>query len=93
MAKRKTVKLSDIIDSVNRKNMYSTCSPEIRQGWNAMLADILHQANSYAGFGYYTQDQVPEGHEPGIIRNDDMPCLNQFPDETRRFYYYARHLG
>lgn len=90
---RKTVKIVDLLDSVNRKNSTSTCSPEVRQGWNAILADVLHENGVYAGFNYYEQDKVPPGHKPGIIRSSNIETEpHLFPDETRRFYYMSSKL-
>ena len=86
MAVRKTVRIAKILENVNYRNKHSTCVPGIREGWNTMLEEILMDADAYAGYGYYEKKDVPEGCEPGIIRHDD-PTDNEFPDETRRFYY------
>jgi hypothetical protein len=92
MAFKKTVYIVELISEVNRRNAESTCSPDMRMGHNMMLESILMDANVYAGFGYYEAHQVPEGHKPGIIFNRENPKNNQFPDESRRFYYSHRNL-
>ena len=103
MAHRTTIKINDLIEHVNKLNRESTVDPKVRQGWNSLLEDILHQSNVYAGFGYLTEEQMQAaGHNkpmsslpkqlPGIIRDEDRPENNQFPDETRRFYYHSSKL-
>ncbi len=67
MAKRKTVKIAHLVAEVNRKNQLSTCSAEVRQGWNSMLSTILMDADVYAGFNYLGTPDVPEGQLPGIL--------------------------
>lgn len=79
----KTVKIAALIEDINRRNKLSICLPEVRQGWNAFLEHVLHITNNYKGFGYLEENEVPAGQKPGVIRGEP----NQFPDETRRFYY------
>lgn len=82
--KQKTIKIAGLIKRVNELNAKSLCSPEIRQGWNALLEDILHQTDNYSGYNYLMQSEVPEGAVPGCISSEGK---NIFPDETRRRYY------
>ena len=90
---RKTVRITDMIDNVNRKNENSTCSSDVRRGWNGLLADVLHATGMYAGFGYLREGHVPEGHKPGIIFDSSPEHKHEYPDESRVFYYYSRKLG
>lgn len=87
MKPRKTFDVEQLRLEVNRRNRESTCSPEVREGWNDILSTILMETNNYHGFGYLDSSSVPEGHESGIIF-DDSPAHNHvFPDESRRVYY------
>jgi hypothetical protein len=88
--KRVTVNIAVILADVNRKNQLSTCSPEVRAGWNSLLESILFAANLYIGFGYLYAKDVPIGQKAGITsRAPDGADLgkNVFPDESRRVYY------
>lgn len=91
MSKRKTVNVVEMIEWTNRRNRESTCSAEIRKGWNTALEEILHLTGNYAGFGYLTVDQVPPGQLPGVIRGA-TPKEVTFPDESRVFYYTHSRL-
>lgn len=86
---RKTFRITDMIDKVNKRNKEGKHAPELRHGWNSLLESMLHDAGCYSGFGYYTADQVPAGQKPGLIKGATL-AENQFPDESRRFYYYPR---
>jgi len=87
MAKsRKTFDVAELVKTVNRKNSLSTCDPKLREGWNALLVDILHETNNYMGYTHLTRSEVPYGQLAGIIRGDSIET-NTFPDETRRKYY------
>ncbi len=82
--KRKIIKISELIARVNHLNKESTCEPTVREGWNALLEDVLHLTDTYSGFNYLTQNDVPEGQEPGSLI---VGGYKLFPDETRRHYY------
>ena len=88
----KTYRITDMIDKVNQRNQFSTCSSEIRLGWNCMLADILHDNNVYAGFRYLYEYDVPQGQKPGIIFDANGPGQHLFPDESRKFFHYSHKL-
>jgi hypothetical protein len=88
--KRRTVSIKAMVETVNARNRLSTCSAEVREGWNSLLEDVLHAGNVYAGFGYLTHDEVPAGHPAGIVHLSDDSIV--FPDETRRYYYISRAL-
>lgn len=72
MRKRKTVSVEWLKDEVARRNRDSSCNPGVREGWNALLEEVLHKTDNYHGFGYFKSKDLDEDLEP---------------DETRRFYY------
>ena len=78
-----TVKIAALIAMVNERNRVSTCTPEMRKGWNHLLADVLHDANVYHGYSYLMERDVPAGQEPGV--RGTAPDFT-FPDESRRCY-------
>jgi hypothetical protein len=89
MAKtRATCKLTDLLDEVNRRNRESTCPREMRAGWNSLLEFALSEAGAYAGYGFLGPKDVPVNEKPGIIVNE--PAVNEFPDDSRRFYHIKR---
>ncbi len=92
MAKRKTVRLAELVRWVNAKNAASVTGPEVRRGWNAMLESALMEADVYAGFRYLTGEEVPYGVDPGIIWLDRGAGVAVYPDETRRAYYLDKTL-
>ena len=61
-----TVKLADLLHTVNERNELSTCSREMRQGWNSILEHFLMAAGCFIGFGYLMGWDVPEGILPGM---------------------------
>ena len=68
--KRKTFSIATLLHKINQRNATSTCSPEVRQGWNSVLADVLMEAEVYAGFNYLGPEEVPLGQRPGIAFQD-----------------------
>jgi hypothetical protein len=82
---RKTVDIAKLVDMVNRRNKLSTCSADLRHGWNSLMEEVLGITDTYAGFGYLTAEEVPEGCSPGIRKSEVFG--NEFPDESRRIYY------
>ena len=81
---RVNVKLAALVAEVNRRNRESTCAPEVRKGWNELLATALMLADAYSGFGYLDSSMVPAGELPGY---SDTGGTFSYPDETRRHYY------
>ena len=67
---RKTFSIAKLIHTVNKRNERSTCSAEVRQGWNSLLSDVLMEADVYAGFNYLGPDDIPVGARPGIAFQD-----------------------
>lgn len=102
---RKTMQVKELIDKVNKINQVSTIIPaEARKGINYFLESVLHDCGVYAGFGYLSRKEVPQGEQPGVVwTNEDKTVWSDnhdpvsapnptFPDETRRCYYYHRKL-
>lgn len=87
---RKTIKIVDLINIVNARNVNSTCGSSERRGWNSLLERILHDADVYAGFGYLNQSDVPEGHSPGIRETSGHRFDKT--DDTRVRYYISTRL-
>lgn len=81
---RKTVTFAELIRIINHRNRHSTCAPDIRQGWNDLLATVLLAHDAYAGFGYLYDDEVPEGHKPGCNSAGDR---FKNTDDSRRIYF------
>ena len=79
---RKTITVAKLVEMVNARNACSTCAPELRQGWNSFLEEVLAHTGNYLGFHFLDGSQVPVGTAPGIDRND---CAARV-DETRRVY-------
>lgn len=84
---KKTISVKQLVDKVNEKNRLSTCSSDIRNGWNDLLEFVLRETNQYNGFGYLQQHEVPEGQLPGIIKS---PEKSTYPDDSRKVYYMKR---
>lgn len=84
MAKcRKTIDVAYMLAHANMFNRHSCVSPDIRKGVNMAVDSVLHHCNAYRGFNYLDASEVPEGEKPGIVRGEP----NQFPDESRAFFY------
>jgi len=89
MGRRRTCHIAELIEDVNHRNRVSTCAPEVRDGWNALLESIMHAANVYAGWRHLNRREVPAGKLPGV---EGDPGERRFPDESRRVYYCHRTL-
>ena len=96
MRKRKTIRVTEVVEQVNRWLRVSTCTPEMRKGMIAVLTHILHDTNTYAGFRYLTLDEMPkvDGYYknetlPGIRGTADLPSEERFAntDDTRVQYF------
>ena len=85
MAEKKTAHIAFIRENINNRNKKSTCSPDVRHGWNELLTTILMEYDAYHGFGYLTAKDVPQGHKPGIAKDENGEKI--FPDESRVFFY------
>ena len=95
---RSTVRIFDLLGTVNAMLATSTCVPAGRAGMAAVLEKVLMESGQYAGFRCLTQDEVPEGQLPGIRDLDPNATYDRatsrytdgrfdFTDETRRCYY------
>ena len=81
MKQKKTFAVDSLREIVNGRNRFSTCSPEIRRGWNAILIDILYQSGNYKGFCYLKSEEIVGEASPGISRDENGKVI--FPDDTR----------
>ena len=88
---RKTVRLADVAEKVNARNRKSTCSAEVRDGWNSVLEDMLMEADAYLGFQYLEAEDVPDGHLPGIVRDGNGAA--EYPDGSRVRYIISSSLS
>lgn len=89
---RKTIELIELIEFVNKALRESPDISEmrgVRRGMATVLEHTLMKADAYAGYGYLTENQVPQGCDPGIVT---VGGKTEFPDVTRRAYYIDRRL-
>lgn len=88
---RKTVNVDQLLDKINEMLAVSTCGPDIRRGMINTMEFVLHETGNYRGFMYLMQDQVPEGHLPGIrYENGEIlpyPARFENTDDTRICFY------
>ena len=65
-SKRKTVKVYDLIQWINAglANEHRTVGQ--RQTLCTVADHVLMSSGNYEGFSYLSEDEVPEGHLPGI---------------------------
>ena len=96
---RKSVKIVDLLDYANSVMRHSTNGGDredgermrgYRRGVATMIEHALMECDAYAGYGYLTREQVPNGCEPGIERREGR--VADFPDPTRRVYYLHPRL-
>ena len=66
MKARKTISIETLKKLTNSMSRFSTCSPEARQGYQALMNQALHETGNYKGFRYFTQADVGENQLPGI---------------------------
>ena len=60
---KKTLKVAKILDKANHFFEHSTCHPDLRKAVASFVADLLHEANCYQGFGYLeTETDIYAGH-------------------------------
>ena len=67
--KRKTFDIAELLHTVNKRNASSTCSDDVRAGWNSLLETVLMGADLYAGYGYLEQKNLKGSavnEKPGI---------------------------
>lgn len=67
---RKTANIAAILKRTNYRLLHSTCSPDVRRGFAAVLESILLDSGLYAGFGYTTRSELDAvklySEKPGI---------------------------
>ncbi len=81
--KRKTFDIAELLYTVNSRNAGSTCSPDVRQGWNSLLETVLHGADLYNGYGYLEQKDLKGSavnSRPGI----EFVSLPEWIEDTRK---------
>ncbi len=86
MPKRKTFKVEKLKELINYRNRHSTCSAEVRKGWNSLFVDILLEMGNYEGFRYLNPDEVPAGQLAGIDKTKTT-SVNRYPDSSRVVYF------
>lgn len=84
---RKTFNVDDLKSKINAMLANSLVTADRREGFIAILEDVLHETDNYLGYRYLTVKEVPEGHQPGIRYEDGSPT-HSFDDcdSTRRQY-------
>jgi hypothetical protein len=92
MAKRKTIDVQYLVETVNEALRTSTTDPKTRLGMIAILEDVLHKTGNYRGYRYLTISEVPEGeHMPGVhyYGGEPLPYPDRFynTDYTRIQYH------
>jgi len=92
---RKTVRVVDLVTSANDMLRKSTGSAESRMSVCIFLENILHENGVYAGYNYLTADEIPAGHNPGILVESDghREFDRALCDETRRYYHIDRRIA
>jgi len=92
---KKTVKVEEL---KNRMNQFlatydsKNCSEDFVLGQRVFLEEILFETENYFGFAYLTQNEVPEGENPGIRHYivssiEDMDKRFVDTDKNRVRYY------
>ena len=82
---RKTIKVDELMATVNESLAKSTCAPDIRQGMMNVLEHVLNSTDNYRGFRYLTLRDVPAGEKPGINYKVSNGVQGPHPDYTKRF--------
>ena len=88
---KKTIKVTELKDNVNRMLAESTCSPEGRETMCTILERVLMDTGNYNGFRYLIGSEVPVGELPGICHSETSNYYEWFPkgkfDSSRRSYF------
>ena len=61
--KRKTFKIAELINMANKMNAESSCSRELRLGWNVFVKGILIETNNYEGYLHAQEAFDPQTKE------------------------------
>jgi hypothetical protein len=87
MSRRKTAEVGWVKMAANQLLKDSLREPAFRDGVCALIENVLTATGNYQGFCYLKQDEVPQGHCPGITWGEDGEPSFTGCDKTRRFYY------
>ena len=90
MAKRKTIKVEELVDFCNMLLAKSTAPSVYRNGVMVVVEHFLHETKNYTGFRYLLEVEVPADHIPGIRyqNSQGLPYRERFEntDSTRVQY-------
>ena len=78
MTARKTISIDTLKKLTNNMSQYSTCKPDNRRGYQALLNTALHETGNYKGFHYLTPHDVGDKQLPGI---NDVPADASMQDK------------
>jgi hypothetical protein len=84
---RKTIAIAELVAIVNRRNQHSTCTPDIRKGWNSLLEEVLAMTDNGDGFSYLKEGEVPFEKDPGIRIDKEGKFTWENTDNSRVHYY------
>lgn len=76
-----------VVTKANQYFRVDTGSREGRKMLEVFVSSLLLESNNYRGFRYLHQEEVPEGHLPGIIFDASEDRQHQYPDDSRISFY------
>lgn len=89
--KRKTVEINRIKIRLNNLLAVHTGSEEFGSGIVAAMEELLRETDSYLGFRYLEQHEVPDNCKPGIFWKDNLQGSKEADfhntDRTRVLFY------
>ena len=89
---RKTLNVKALVAYGNQMLRDSVTDQGHRRGIQTMVEQVLMESGNYKGFRYLKQDEVPEGHVPGIYMDVDgkmLPDTERFEGTDRTRVEYA----
>jgi len=72
---RKTINVKALVNYANWQLKQSVTDQGHRRGIQTMVEQVLMESGNYRGFRYLKQDEVPQGHIPGIYMDADGKML------------------
>jgi len=72
---RKTLNVKALVAYGNQMLRDSVTDQGHRRGIQTMVEQVLMESGNYKGFRYLKQDEVPQGHVPGIHMDTDGKML------------------
>lgn len=91
---KKTIKIKTMVELANSCLAQSLSSPEFRRGVQSLIESALFQTDTYGGFRYLEEKEVPPGRMPGIRMSPDgamLPYEQRFLNtDSTRVAYFAR---